>query len=393
MPLNRWSILVLLFLVRCAIGYQFQSVATVSPWLMAGLMIDYALLGTLMGLYMLPGILFALPGGILGHRFGDTRIVLVGLLLMALGGFVTGIAETFVIAAVGRLVSGLGAVLLNVLLSKMATDWFAGYELPTAMGALLSAFPLGIGLALLTQGPLAENTGWTSVMHLTAATSVLGMALMAILYSPPSTAAVPNGERAGLRSAPRQLRLVMIAGVIWAFYNAGFVILLGFAPDYLAGTGMTAATAGYIASITSWIIIPALPLGGRLSESLRHTDPLLVLSMAAAGTAACLIPSFEPMNTWLMFAVIGLCLGPPGALIVSLPAEVLSSENRAEGMGIFYTFIYVGMAVFTPLAGLCRDLTDVAGAPLLFSGAMLLAPIPLLGLFRHMQRRYNFDYA
>ena len=65
MASNRWFILAVLFLARTAMGFQFQSIASVSPFLIDELAIDYAMLGTLIGLYMLPGILFALPGGVL----------------------------------------------------------------------------------------------------------------------------------------------------------------------------------------------------------------------------------------------------------------------------------------------------------------------------------------
>ncbi len=75
---RRWLILAMLFAARTVIGYQYQSVAAVSPFLMADLGIDYGQFGTLLGLYFLPGIVLALPGGLLGRRFGDKRVVVAG---------------------------------------------------------------------------------------------------------------------------------------------------------------------------------------------------------------------------------------------------------------------------------------------------------------------------
>jgi MFS family permease len=43
-------------------------------------------LGLLIGLYLSPGVVIALPGGELGRRLGDKRAVLFGLLLMIIGG-------------------------------------------------------------------------------------------------------------------------------------------------------------------------------------------------------------------------------------------------------------------------------------------------------------------
>jgi hypothetical protein len=38
-----------------------------------------------------------------------------------------------------------------------------------------------------------------------------------------------------------------------------------------------------------------------------------------------------------LFVALGLLFGPPPGILMALPAEVLRPENRAPGMGIFYT--------------------------------------------------------
>ena len=95
-------------------GFQFQSIASVSPFLIDEFAIDYAMLGTLIGLYNLPGVVFALPGGMLGKRFGEKQVVLAGLVMMALGGVLVGIADDYATAIAGRTLSGCGGVLLAV---------------------------------------------------------------------------------------------------------------------------------------------------------------------------------------------------------------------------------------------------------------------------------------
>ena len=65
--MSPWLILGVLFFARTAMGFQFQSVAAVSPLLVADLGIDLALLGVLIGVWMLPGVVAAIPGGMLGR--------------------------------------------------------------------------------------------------------------------------------------------------------------------------------------------------------------------------------------------------------------------------------------------------------------------------------------
>ena len=49
----------------------------------------------------------------------------------------------------GRLVAGAGGVLLNVQITKMVTDWFAGKEIATAMAIFVNSWPAGVALSLL----------------------------------------------------------------------------------------------------------------------------------------------------------------------------------------------------------------------------------------------------
>ena len=103
-----------LFFARTAMGFQFQSIGSVSPLLVDEMGIDFGLLGALIGIWMLPGVVVAIPGGLLGRRFGDKRVVLAGLALMVLGTLLVSAAASYALAMAGRLISGAGAVLLNV---------------------------------------------------------------------------------------------------------------------------------------------------------------------------------------------------------------------------------------------------------------------------------------
>src|SRR5215471_4539358 len=182
---DRWLILIVLFLARTAMGFQFQSVATLSSSLVADLAIDYTQLGLLIGSYLLPGIFIAYPGGLFGQRFGDKRVAIAGLALMTVGGLVTGTSQAYATFLVGRLIGGIGAVLLNVLLTKMATDWFVGREIGTALALLVSSWPIGIGIALVVLPWLAATVAVAAAFLATAVVAAVVLVLVAAVYRVP----------------------------------------------------------------------------------------------------------------------------------------------------------------------------------------------------------------
>jgi MFS family permease len=364
-------------------GFQFQAVAAVGPFLVADLGLSYAQLGTLIGFYLLPGVFLALPGGLLAVRFGDRALVLGGLGLMTLGGAGLMTSRAFDLAAASRLAAGAGGVLLNMQMAKIVTDWFVGRELRTALGVMLATWPLGIGLALATLGGVAARTSWRVAVGSTGVYAAIALVLVLLLYRDPDRggpAAGPPGWR--VITAP-ELRLTVVAGVAWALLNMGFVGVLAFGPKLLIERGLSPAMAGLTVSWASLVSIASVPIGGALLDRLRRRDTVVLLGIAGAGAASAALALGEP--AWLWSVLVGLLVAP-AAGVVALPGEALSPASRSTGFGVFYTVYYAGMGVAPVLAGVLVDRTEAAAAALWLAAAFWLLTVPAFWTFRALQR-------
>ena len=78
---------------------------------------------------------------------------------------------------------------------------------------------------------------------------------------------------------------------------------------------------------------------------------------------------------------------------MALPTQVLSKQNRAIGMGIFFTIYYVGMGVFPAIAGYARDVTGTPAAPFFLAGVAILLTVLALAGFRMIQIRHGESTA
>lgn len=383
----RWLALAVLTLARTSMGFQFQSLASAGAPLVAGLGLSYADLGALIGLYFLPGLALALPGGLLGRRFGDKRIVVLGLALMTIGGAITALAGGQGSLAAGRLLSGLGAVLLNVLMAKMVTDWFAGREITLAMTVFVNSFPIGLGLALLVQGGLAASQGWRVALGATALAAAAALLLVLLGYRrhPNDRGAAGPG---GWRIPRREAALVSLAGAMWGIVNGAFTITAAFLPLLLTGAGHTPAAAGSLVALTTWTSVAAVQLGGVLAQ--RRRWRLALLAGGCAGWAACLLllPLLPPWVAPLpLLLLLGVLQGLPVGVIMAMPAEALRPESRAAGMGVFYTWLYLGHAALPAMAGWWQDRLGGPAAALGVAAALLLACLPLYVAYRVLRRR------
>jgi MFS family permease len=378
---NRWVTLALVFLARTSMGFQFQSVASVAPLMVADLGLSYAELGTLIGLYMLPGALIAVAGGVIGQRLGERRVVIAGLALMVAGGALTAAAGGFVSAAAGRLLSGVGAVTMNILLAKIVADWFVGKELSTAMAVMLTSWPVGLGLAAATLGAVAAGSSWRTAVTTTAVAAAVGLVLMLLCRDAPAAAAGPARAPLGKLDLQRSIS----AGFAWGCFNASLVALIAFGPGLLIARGDTLGEAGRGVSLAIWMTILSVPLGGLFIDKLGRPTLLIVTGSLAAAGAMLAIPVVTPAT--LAFFLVGVAIGlPPGGLMALLP-RALPPESLATGLGVFYTVFYVMMALTQPAAGLVRDMVGDPAAPIVFAAAVMAATVIGLVIFRRLAPR------
>ena len=376
---SRWMILAVLFVVRLTMAFQFQSVAAVAPLLGSEFGVSLADIGILIGLYFTPGVALALPGAAIGQRFGDKTTVLGALLLMLTGGLAMALSVSLTGQIAGRLVAGAGGVLLNVQMTKMVTDWFAGKEISTAMGIFVGSWPTGIAVSLLTLPVIGTAYGVAAVYLAVAALIGVAFVLFAVAYQP-----APNSVTIAATSARldrHALVAVIAAGLIWGLYNVGFAVIFSFGPSMLVERGWSIAAAGSIISVVLWTAVLSVPLGGFLAD--RSGRPGLVLVGGCVAFAMLMAALPRSGAVIVIVAALGLVCGQPAGPILSLPTRVLQPTTRAIGMGVFYTVYYATMMLGPAVGGACAKWEGSAAAALDFGAAMILAcPMILWGFNR-----------
>ena len=230
--MTRWRILALLFLARIALGFQFQTMASVGDTVAHDFALDYAQIGFLVGLFMTPGLFLALPAGFSGSYLSDRRLVVLGLFALAVGGLISSLGSDSWTIGLGRLVAGAGFLFATLYFTKMTADWFEGNEIATAMSILVMSWPFGIAMGQIGYAWLTDAYGWRVPFQV--ASTYCALAALGVFFFYRSPKDLPPVSR----SAPTQLtgqewRLIICAASAWGFFNAGYVVYLTFGPTFI----------------------------------------------------------------------------------------------------------------------------------------------------------------
>ena len=381
---KRWLILFLLFFARISLGFQFQTMGSVSSQIIDELSFNYTQIGSLIGLFMVPGLFLAIPAGLTGNFLSDKSIIGLGLISLSLGGGIASLSETYELFFSGRLICGVGFVFSTIFFAKVTTDWFEGKELATAMSILVMSWPFGIAMGQIGHGWLATNFDWRWAFIIASSYCAISALLIMILFhSPPHI----KSEKVsfGIRLTGNELLLTLVASSAWGLFNAGYVVYLSFGPSILIAQGMNTVSALGVISIASWIMIFSGALCGYIADRSGRPD-LIVFICLTFSMLSLLSLCFTTANLMsvLIFGLIGMA---PAGLIMALAAKAMRPENRALGMGIFFMGQFFLQGPAPGIAGWIYDNTLSPTFPMLFGIFLFLSTAITTLVFSLLRKR------
>lgn len=370
----RWKILIVLAFARAAMALQFAAIGALGPLYEDAFQIDTADLGLLVGIYFLPSVIGALPTAAWAKRFGERRVLLSGLALMVLGAAIMAASDTWLAQGAGRIVSGKGAVLLNIVSGKLVVDWFSGKEHSTAMGVYANAWFAGIAAALLFMPPIAEAIGLAGAGWVVAAVSLVALIMIAGCDLKSEHRLLVSTEEQVL---PRgtEFWLILLAGAAWGLYNGALALVLCFGPADLVARGRSLVEASAVTSVLIWFVMASGILGGVVADLSRRPLALLFASTTVMLAAFLSFPLTDHVVLSLLF--LGLAAGLPSSVFLMLSTKTLAPNERSFGIGLFFTAHYLVFSTAPAVAGKLVSLADNRDAAFLFGAVILFVAMML----------------
>ena len=365
---RRWLILASAVVSFFAVGTTFFAVPPLVPQLTAAFGLNHFHIGLLVGAIAVPAIVLSIPLGAAVDRWPARAAGNVGLVLMFIGAGFFAAAPSYAFLLTGRLLFGIGGLLINLLLARLIATAFAGRELALAMGIFLAVYPAGL-ISLFSAHPfLLEHLGWRGELGVLA-----GLVLIAI---PLHTLAVPRGLRgspvgdaevSGFRTKASP-SLIALA-ISWMLFFAAYASVPTFAPEWAGGGPRALLTV----TIIMWTAAVLSPVFGSIIDHLGRPGPWVVGGLLALAAALALM-SVEAITPVVAMLVIGVSAAAVTTATYALPPQLVAPARVGFAFGFITAFSNLGTVIGPPVAGALRD--HSGGWTLTWS---VLAAVALLG--------------
>lgn len=370
----RWIILLLAWLVYFAFGLILASIPPLVTIIAADLSLTYSEMGVIMGSVILMFIPFAIPIGVGIDRFGEKRMISIGLLFIASSAILRSLVFNFETLFLVVLLFGVGGPTISVGLAKVVASFFEGKERGIASGIYMTGAAVGSGSALaLTNSLILPIVGtWRNVFSFYGFIGFI-IAFAWILLARETT---PNLE---LDTAELSIKKVLHSLLgnryVWMVAIIGsssFLVFYGFGnwlPTLLEEKGMNPAAAGILASIPTWVgllgsgIIPGVTVTGK-------RKPMIIALLLIEGISMYIVGITSGTFLLISLVIYGIISGAimPLMLVVMMDLPNVGSKHTGIATGLFFSIGGIMGFISPSLVGFMTDLYgDFVPALLLLS--------------------------
>lgn len=360
------------------------------PSIQQTLGMSYSQLGFFAGIYGLLALVLSVPAGTAAKRLGEKRVLVSGLLGVAVGSVLLGRAWDFesAIAFRGLTIFGYRFAFVSVLIAVVLTapPLLRG----RTMGILGATSSLASVVGAPLGGVLVGAIGWRSAILGYAGMALVGAAAFWLFYRPtraegPSGTAVSAVERAAGRSAFRSPIVWMLALIVGLGGFGQFTVTY-FVPSVAKALyALDAAAAGVIIS-TGYVAAIVLNLAvGWLADRFNKLVVLGALFIVLAAASASLTIEQEAVFRVGAAAVIGFGFTAANQLY-GFAGGVMPRHEAGNAMGV----VSLGAGLFgflgPQMLGILRDFTGSFAAGFYMVAVADLTTLGLIVLLYRMMR-------
>lgn len=368
---HRWVVLLAAFYTFVAFAFAFQEAPPLMDSIMHEFKISHAEAGLLMSIVMIPGIFLGIPIGALVGRYGVKLTGFTSTVLIVAGCFLTATANSFITTLIGRLILGVGGVLVTTTMLALISQWFSSDELGKAMGIYGINMPLATVIAFPVASMLLLTHDWRYPFYIGTVIGITAMAVFTLMVKEGPLKHKEHGQRLSIRHALRNVEIWKV-GMVWLLFSASALSFTTWAPDlFMNYRGMNPVYASFLASVVMLAAIPCVPVHGWVSDRIGRRKPLMVTGFILMVLALIVVVYTSDSALTASIVVLGIATSMVPPVASALLAEILDPRLAGVSFGVMVICSNTGATLGPLLVGYLIDVTQ--SLPLSFLGMVIFS--------------------
>ena len=326
---------------------------------------DPSSVGLAMGMYGLVQAMLQIPFGLAADKFGRKRVIVFGLLLLALGSVIAACATSVAGLALGRAIQGGGAI--SAAVTALLADQTRDHVRTKGMALIGASIGLMFALSLIIGPLLAAHVGLQGIFGISAAMALLGILIIAY-WTPQEVSVEKTVEKktfAQLRTTLMQSDLLRLDFGVFILYAVQLAMWVGI-PSLLSQAGVSNKDHG-------WVYLPAVLLSfvfmGMTLFRMERKGKLRPLFL---GSIVCVMLVLIAMvfqtegqqNIWMLGFLIFLFFSGFNILEASQPSlasRMSPTDSRGAVLGVYNTLQSLGIFAGGAMGGVISRAIGLQG--------------------------------
>lgn len=368
------------------------------------------------------GALLVLPAGRLADRAPRVITIAIVVMIWALCSVGSGLATSFMIFFIIRIIIGGAGQLYNPPASSLLADYYPARSRAKAYGFERAGYYMGLPAGVILGGAIAEAFDWRTVFFVAAVPGVI-VALLVLTVRDPIRGLGDRIEhaRTGNRAAAEAdhvmddrsiwaqtaelLRIPTLRGVTvaLAMLSLGVAGLFYWIPTFLVRVeGVSEATGSALSGAVGGTgIVIGIVLGSKFGDMYHgirrgwriNVSAVFLLVGAIGLTGTVLLPGVALRSAMIALACVGFAAAIPN--MTAANADVLPANGRGMGFAVLTFLVTLGGSVGPLLIGFVSttlaDSFDLSKAASLQYAMLILLPPLFICIGTALKIRHTYD--
>jgi sugar phosphate permease len=384
-------------------GFGRMSYTIILPAMKDGLGFNYTQLGLLGTGNFIGYLTMAIIGGFLAAHFGTRIVITAALVLMGITMILTGLAQSFGLAFVMRLLTGLGNGASYVPAMALGSAWFTMKKRGFATGIVSAGIGIGTLISGLVVPPILAafvTNGWRFSWYILggAVLVIAGIVFQFVRSTPQEkgleqvgsekSEAVPSDappiEKTATPKLTSTIKSVVKMGAVWYlgvvyfFYGLSYIIYMVFFAAYLVKeVGLSQEFAGGLWALVGGLSIFCGVIWGKISDVLGRSRGA-ALAYLVLGLSYIIYALIKvDLGFYLSAILFGLTAWSIPTIMAAAAGDFVGPRLAPAGLGFITLFFGIGQALGPAIGGYLADASGSFTLPFLIAGVISLVGMVL----------------